>query len=169
MPLPPPAAPAPAAAAPAVPATVAVEEKKRPQPAPIPEPLPPGTPGPTVVTTDGETTALVPVTGSTAGMFHYSLAHPRGLLVNLPEARSALPLGVHAVGRDGLRFVWIRERREGGLQVRFVFTKPPPDERLLELEEAAVKIRVRLHASPMAQSLPQAPVVPPKDDLASGQ
>jgi hypothetical protein len=121
------------AAAPA-PTTPASEEKRKPVTV-IPAPLPEGTPGPAVETEGEETTALVPLTGSTAGMFHYSLAHPRGLLVNLPQAQSAIPVGLHAINRDGLQFVWIRERREGGLQVRFIFSKPPPDERLLELEE----------------------------------
>jgi hypothetical protein len=97
-----------------------------------------------VVDTDGtETTALVPVTGSTAGMTHHSLLRPRGLTVNLPQAQAALPVGLHRIDRDGLRFVWIRDRAEGGLQIRFVFTNPPPDERLLELEEDGVRIRVR--------------------------
>jgi hypothetical protein len=63
--------------------------------------------------------------------------------VNLPRAQSVLPMGVHRIDRDGLRFVWIRDRPGGGLQIRYVFTNPPPNERLLELEEDAVRIRVR--------------------------
>jgi hypothetical protein len=126
-----------------------------PQPAPapprpaLPPPLPDGTPGPTVDTTGAETVALVPVSGSTDGMTHRSLFHPRGLAVNLPQAQPALPVGVHRIERDGLRFVWIRDRGEGGprggLEIRFIFSSPPPDERLLELEEDAVRIRVRRH------------------------
>jgi hypothetical protein len=110
----------------------------------IPPPLPAGTPGPTIESDGDETTALVPVTGSTRGMAHYSLAHRRGVAVNLPLAQSELPLGLHSVGRDGLRYVWIRDRPEGGIQVRFVFSNPPPDERLLELDDDAVKIRIRM-------------------------
>jgi len=116
----------------------------------IPAPLPAGTPGPTLETDGDETTALVPVTGSTGKMAHYSLSHPRGLAVNLPLAQSVLPIGLHTIGRDGLRYVWIRERPSGGLQIRFIFTSPPPDERLLELDEDAVKIRVRHHAAAVA-------------------
>jgi hypothetical protein len=111
----------------------------------VPPPLPAGTPGPTIESDGTETTALVPVTGSTQGMVHHSLARRKGVAVNLPLAQSELPLGLHTVDRDGLRYVWIRERAEGGIQIRFVFSNPPPDERLLELEEDAVKIRVRLH------------------------
>jgi hypothetical protein len=111
----------------------------------VPPPLPAGTPGPTIESDGTETTALVPVTGSTQGMVHHSLSRRKGVAVNLPLAQSELPLGLHTVDRDGLRYVWIRERAEGGIQIRFVFSNPPPDERLLELEEDAVKIRVRLH------------------------
>jgi len=111
----------------------------------VPPPLPPGTPGPTIETDGTETTALVPVTGSTQGMVHHSLSRRKGVAVNLPLAQSELPLGLHTVDRDGLRYIWIRERAEGGIQIRFVFSNPPPDERLLELEDDAVKIRVRLH------------------------
>jgi PilZ domain len=139
---PPPAAslPAPAIAAPR-PALV------------IPPPLPDGTPGPAVDTSGAETTALVPVSGSTDGMTHHSLMRPRGLAVNLPRARTVLPVGLHRIERDGLRFVWIRDRPAGGLQIRFIFTNPPPDERLLELEEDAVRIRVRRHEA-LATSTP---------------
>jgi hypothetical protein len=106
--------------------------------------LPPGTPGPEI-SRDGVTaTATVPVEGSIEGMFHYTLAHPRGVAVNLPFARATLPLGLHLVQHDGFRTVWIRERREGGVQIRFGFTSPPPDEQLLELEPDAVKVRVLL-------------------------
>jgi hypothetical protein len=112
----------------------------------IPQPLPPGTPGPTIESDGSETTALVPLTGSTQGMVHYSLSRHRGVTVNLPLAQSELPTGLHSVGRDGLRYVWIRDRAEGGIQVRFLFSNPPPDERLVELEDDALKIRIRLHA-----------------------
>jgi hypothetical protein len=148
--------------APAVvtPAPVAVAPP-RPAPPPMPEPLPEGTPGPTVDTSGSETTALVPLAGSTARMTHFSLMHPRGLAVNLPLAQTVLAPGLHKVDRDGLRFVWIRDRREGGLQVRFIFTTPPPDERLLELEEDALRIRVRRHDQ-LATTPP--PLVPQGND-----
>jgi len=149
VPLPP--EPAPAEPLPP-PVPVAKVQESQPVPVPpapppvvVPAPLPPGTPGPTIESDGSETTALVPVTGSTQGMVHYSLARRRGVAVNLPLAQSELPLGLHSVGRDGLRYVWIRDRAEGGIQVRFIFTNPPPDERLLELEDDAIKIRIRLH------------------------
>jgi hypothetical protein len=126
------------------PAPVAVTPP-RPTPPPMPDPLPEGTPGPTVDTSGSETTALVPLAGSTARMTHFSLMHPRGLAVNLPLAQTVLAPGLHRIDRDGLRFVWIRDRGQGGVQVRFIFTSPPPDERLLELEEDALRIRVRRH------------------------
>lgn len=159
VPLPPepaPAEPAPPVPPPAQVAKVAPETPPIPvAPTPpkleVPPPLPPGTPGPTIESDGTETTALVPVTGSTQGMVHYSLARRRGVAVNLPLAQSELPTGLHTVGRDGLRYVWIRDRPEGGIQVRFIFTSPPPDERLLELEDDAVKIRVRLHSDVAAQ------------------
>jgi hypothetical protein len=133
------------------------------QPAPAPKvvarmvppaPLPAGTPGPIVESDGRETTALVPVTGSTDGMTHHSLIHPRGLAVNLPDAQTVLSMGVHPIDRDGLRFVWIREREQGGLQIRFIFTNPPPNERLLELEEDAVRIRVRRQQEVAATTRP---------------
>jgi hypothetical protein len=151
-PAPAPALPAPAAPAPAakIVPVVAQSVAVTPPPPPavvIPPPLPPGTPGPTIESDGTETTAVVPVSGSTQGMVHYSLARRKGVAVNLPRAQSQLPMGLHTVGRDGLRFVWIRDRPEGGIQVRFIFANPPPDERLLELEDDAIRIRVRLHGA----------------------
>jgi hypothetical protein len=119
--------------------------KPAPPPLVVPPPLPPDTPGPTIESDGTETTAVVPVTGSTKGMMHYSLSRRKGVAVNLPRAQSELPIGLHAIGRDGLRYVWIRERPEGGIQVRFIFSNPPPDERLLELDDNAVKVRIRVH------------------------
>jgi hypothetical protein len=128
--------------------------------------LPAGTPGPDVQRNGRETTATVPVTGSTAAMSHHSLAGGRGLAVNLPRARAGLTPGLHRIGHDGLAFVWIRERGEGrGLHVRFIFTSPPPDERLLELDEDAVRIRIRLPAAPLGEA-PVSPA-PMTDPVAS--
>jgi hypothetical protein len=122
-----------------------------PKPAPpavvlIPSPLPAGTPGPDIDSDGDETTASVPISGSTAGMVHYSLLRHKGVAVNLPRAQSELPIGLHSVGRDGLRYVWIRQRPEGGIQVRFIFGNPSPEERLLEVEDDTVRIRVRVHS-----------------------
>jgi hypothetical protein len=146
------AAGAPSLAPIAPPPAVAVVAAIRPAAPALPPPLPEGTPGPTVATSGAETTALVPVSGSTEGMTHRSLFHPRGLSVNLPQARAVLAPGVHLIERDGLRLVWIRDRGEAGLQIRFIFTSPPPDERLLELEEDAVRIRVRRHEQVAGES-----------------
>ena len=136
------AALAPAIAAPSAPVTPV------PTPAPArlvaPRPLPEGTPGPDIILENDRATAVVPVEGSTAGMIHYSLSHPRGLVVNLPHARSTLPAGLHTVKHDGFRFIWIREPAEGGLQVRFIFSHPTPDERVLDVEQQAVKVRIAL-------------------------
>jgi hypothetical protein len=120
----------------------------------VPRPLPAGTPGPAVERDGDRATAVVPIEGSTTGMIHYSLTHPRGLAVNLPFARSSLPLGLHALHHDGFRFVWLRELPEGGLQVRFIFAQPPPDERVLDVEDQAVKVRVALSDSVATSSEP---------------
>jgi hypothetical protein len=154
----PPAPAAPKIAAAAIaPQVVAAPVTVAPQAPPvvIPPPLPAGTPGPEIVSDGNETTASVPVSGSTQGMVHYSLLRRKGVAVNLPRAQSELPMGLHTIGRDGLRYVWIRERPEGGIQVRFIFSNPAPDERLIELEDDAIKIRVRLHSDVAAQ--PAAP------------
>ena len=127
----------------------------------IPLPLPPGTPGPEIQRAGRETTARVALTGSTSGMSHYSLGQRRGLAVNLPHAGAAVPLGLHRVGHDGLAYVWIRQRHAGGLHVRFIFTSPAPDERLLELEEDALRIRIRLPAPALGEA---APVVAPRPE-----
>jgi hypothetical protein len=158
-----PAAPAPAPVAPAAPMVAAesqpmpVVTKPAPPPLVMPPPLPPDTPGPTIESDGTETTAVVPISGSTKGMMHRSLARRRGVSVNLPLAQSDLPMGLHAVGRDGLRYVWIRERAEGGIQVRFIFSNPPPDERLLELEDNAVKVRIRMHDAVAGGQEPDSP------------
>src|SRR2546430_15789320 len=48
----------------------------------VPPPLPPGTPGPVVTASGGETTADVPLSGSTSGMGRRGLTLPRGLPLN---------------------------------------------------------------------------------------
>lgn len=147
------AAPAPRAPAPVPSPPAQAEVAPAPAPAPaavsparaevvVPLPLPPGTPGPDLAREGTLTTVRVPVSGSLAGMTHYSLARPRGLAVNLPFASAELPLGLHVVRRDGIRFVWIRPRPGGGIQVRYIFANPPPDEQLLELEPGAIRVRV---------------------------
>jgi hypothetical protein len=96
-------------------------------------------------------------------MVHYSLARHKGVAVNLPRAESELTTGLHTIGRDGLRYVWIRERPEGGIQVRFIFTNPAPDERLLEVEDDNVKVRVRLHSA-----VAGAPAAEPTEAVVAG-
>jgi hypothetical protein len=166
--------PKPVEPTPAAPAPRTVQESQPvalPPPRPVlvvPPPLPPGTPGPSIESDGAETTAVVPVTGSTQGMIHRSLAHRRGVSVNLPLAQSELPMGLHTIDRDGLRYVWIRERAEGGIQIRFVFTNPPPDERLLELEDDAVKIRVRLHGE-VAATKPADEETDPQPEVEVGE
>jgi hypothetical protein len=110
----------------------------------VPRPLPEGTPGPDITLENDRVTAVVPIEGSTGGMVHYSLQHPRGLVVNLPYARSTLPVGLHEIRHDGFRFIWIRELPEGGLQVRFTFMHPLPDERVLDVEGQTIKVRIAL-------------------------
>jgi hypothetical protein len=134
----------------------------------IPPPLPEGTPGPDIESDGNETTASVPISGSAQGMVHYSLARHKGVAVNLPRAQSELPLGLHTIARDGLRYVWIRDRPEGGIQVRFIFSNPLPDERLLELEDDTVKIRVRLHSAVAGAAAPEAaPAAAPVPDAVT--
>jgi hypothetical protein len=119
----------------------------------IPLPLPEGTPGPTIESDGVETTASIPISGSTQGMVHYSLgSHRKGVAVNLPLAHAEIPVGLHSIRRDGVRYVWIRNRPEGGISVRFLFESPPPDERLLEVTDDAVTVRVRLHGAEVAAS-----------------
>jgi hypothetical protein len=134
---------APAAASPAAPTPTRALVPLR--------PLPAGTPGPEINVDGDGAVAVVPVLGSTGGMVHYSLGHPRGLVVNLPHARAALPLGLHEIRRDGFRFIWLRALPEGGLQVRFIFTHPAPDERVLDVEGEAVKVRIALPGGETAQ------------------
>jgi hypothetical protein len=137
-----PAAPAPTAIAVPPPA---------PPPVLIPPPLPPDTPGPSIESDGAETTASVPISGSTEGMVHYSLgSHRKGVVINLPLAHAEIPVGLHSIRHDGVRYVWIRNRAEGGISVRFLFESPPPDERLLEVTDDAVTVRVRLHGAAVA-------------------
>jgi hypothetical protein len=132
-----------------------------------PAPLPAGTPGPTVDVDGIETTVRVGFQGSTSGMSHHSLTVPRGISVNLPDAHLELPLGRHEIGHDGLRYVWLRERPEGGVQIRFVFSTPPPDQRLLDVSANQVSVRLRAHppAEPAAVAEPTAPPVEADVDL----
>jgi hypothetical protein len=150
-PEPKPAAPAPAERLVSVPiapgASAPADRSGETQPLLIPRPLPAETPGPTITRDGDHATARVPLLGSTVGMYHYSLTHPRGVAVNLPNARANLPIGLHLVRHDGFRTVWIRERPEGGIQIRFGFTRhPTPDEEALEIEPDAVTLRVALPA-----------------------
>jgi hypothetical protein len=104
--------------------------------------LPVGTPGPEVTSEGDQIVAVVPIEGSTAGAVHYALTQPRGLAVELPQARAALPVGRHAVFNDGFRFISIREREGGGLRLAFTYAYYTP--RLLDvtIEDKAIRVRV---------------------------
>ena len=162
-PSPPPPAPSPPSPSPSSPppTTAAAPAPPRPPPLVMPPPLPAGTPGPELWSNGEETTAEVPVTGSTARMTHFSLRSPRGLAVNLPLAQAAVPAGAHLVDRDGLRFVWIRALPAGGIQVRFIFARPSPDERLVELDEHAVRVRLRVHRPDESPAVARDKIEPP--------
>ena len=41
-------------------------------------------------------------------------------------------------------FIWIRRLEAGGIQVRFIFSRPAPDEKVLDVEDGAVLVRVHL-------------------------
>ena len=51
-------------------------------------------------------------------------------------------MGLHLLRHDGFRTVWIRNRPEGGVQIRFSFMRPVTDEQRLELTGDAVSVRV---------------------------
>jgi hypothetical protein len=116
--------------------------------------LPSGTPGPTITyvgrqppaggagSTTREIQAEIPFAGSAEGAIHYVLEQPRGVAINLPQARSLLPLGRHNVQNEGFRHVWIRQQEQGGIQVRFMFAYRTPQFRALELDEGVVRVRV---------------------------
>jgi hypothetical protein len=147
-----PATPAPTSTEPPMP-TRLFPPPRRPGEAP-PPPAPPlavlapkGARAPEVLLEGDRATASVPVRGSTAGMVHYSLAKPRGVAINLPLAESVLPHGVHVVGRGGFTNVWIRERPEGGIQVRFLFDAKGVDERVLDVDGQAVKVQLQRSAA----------------------
>ncbi|HEY0705198.1 MAG TPA: PilZ domain-containing protein [Polyangia bacterium] len=112
--------------------------------------LPVGTPGPDVIVNPGEITAVVPVTGSTAGAVKYPLTRPNGIAVDLPEAETSLPIGRHAVFNDGFRFVSIRPRAGGGIRVAFTYAYYTP--RLLDVtvDDTAVRVRVAPPSRPAA-------------------
>ena len=103
--------------------------------------LPLGTPGPTLTREGRLIGASVPITGSKAEMSHYSLAHPAGIAINFPHATSLLPLGIHVIRRSGFRTIAILERQGGGIQIRFSFTRGPPEIQTLEVDDAAVMLK----------------------------
>lgn len=112
--------------------------------APLPPALPAEAPAPLIERDDLLSVASVPISGSTSGMIHYSLADPRGVAVNLPYASTPLSPGLYWMRRDGFRVVWVRKLETGGTQVRFIFTAPAPDEQMLELSDDRLSVRVRL-------------------------
>jgi hypothetical protein len=112
--------------------------------------LPAGTPGPEVIVNPGEITAVVPVSGSTAGAVKYPLTRPHGIAIDLPEAEASLAVGRHALFNDGFRFVSIRPRSGGGVRVTFTFAYYTP--RLLDVtvDDAGVRVRVAPPSRPAA-------------------
>jgi hypothetical protein len=63
----------------------------------------------------------VPVAGSTSGLSTFRLTDPPGVAIDLPSARPAVPLRAYPLHREGFRSLWVRERPQGGLQVRVHF------------------------------------------------
>jgi len=53
-----------------------------------------------------------------------------------------LPLGRHPVYNEGFRFVWIRARDQGGIQVRFQLAFRTPQIRTLDVTSDAVIVQV---------------------------
>lgn len=105
-------------------------------------PVPEGSAGPTAFQEGEELVAEVPFEGSTEGMTHYPLAQPRGIAVNLPNARSVLALGRHSVMNDGVRWVWIRNHERGGIQVRFTLAYRTPEVRGVEVVDGRIRLRL---------------------------
>ena len=99
-------------------------------------------PGPEVRREGDEVVAIVPFEGSAEDWTHYALEQPRGIAVNLPNARSALALGRHTVGGDGFRWVWIRQHERGGIQVRFTLAYRTPKLRGVEIRDGLIRVRV---------------------------
>jgi hypothetical protein len=105
-------------------------------------PVPPDAPGPTLQREGDELVQIVPFEGSTEGMSQYPLAEPRGIAVNLPNARSVLPLGRHSVMNEGVRWVWIRRYERGGIQVRFTLAWRTPEILGVDVADGAIRLRV---------------------------
>ena len=72
----------------------------------------------------GKMVASVPIAGSLAGAHHYPLADPRGVVVMLPKAKSVIPYNDYGDLGDRFRTIWVRKRETGGVQLRFIFSKP---------------------------------------------
>lgn len=86
----------------------------------------------------GEPMLEVPIEGNTKDAVHYRLAHPDGLVINLPNARPRARFGDYRVEHDTFRLVWLR-RRESGLHVRVLFTGKLPPYRL-KLQRDVVQV-----------------------------
>jgi hypothetical protein len=67
----------------------------------------------------------LPIEGSIEGATHYHLADPAAFAVNLPNARPANGYGDDKKGRDGVRLIWVRERK-GGTHWRVFFKGEAP-------------------------------------------
>ncbi len=82
-----------------------------------------------------ETTIRLPIYGSLRGKRSYPLAHPEGVVVRLPNARSALRYGSYALNRGGLRLLWVK-RYEKGVRFRVLFSRSKPSCRLAILKDS---------------------------------
>ena len=82
-----------------------------------------------------ETTIRLPIHGSLRGKRSYPLAHPAGVVVRLPNARSALRYGSYPLNRGGLRLLWVK-RYEKGVRFRVLFSRSKPSCRLAILKDS---------------------------------
>jgi len=113
-----------------------------------PPPLPEDTTGPEMRLENGFVTGVVPIRGSIEGMTQFRVEEPQGVVINLPHAEAVLPLGRHAVYNEGFRFVWIRARDEGGIQIRFQLAYRTPEIQTVDVTPEAVLVRVAPPAPP---------------------
>ena len=86
----------------------------------------------------GEPMLEVPIEGSTKDAVHYRLAHPDGLVINLPNARPRAHFGDYRLAHGSFRLVWLR-RRDSGLHVRVLFKGKLPAYRL-KLQRDVVQV-----------------------------
>lgn len=81
--------------------------------------------GPEVIRTREGAMLSVAIAGSIAGVKHYAITKPDGVVVRLPQARPALPFADYALDvTGGFRLLWVRPQEQGGVQLRFLFAQP---------------------------------------------